>query len=176
MNGKRLVKWVAFLLLPVIIGGCATAARDTTGFALHHSATVEAPQDEVWQTVKSVLRERGLEIYTRDTRGKFVAFSEMHRRLFVPERTQHSIEIVEVDPTESQIHIDTVRQVYGVTLLTYPGWHDRKTTDESEAVAILEAIQARISGAPLAPAEVATDTAEVSEPLPAETVDATPIS
>ncbi|MCC6143145.1 MAG: hypothetical protein IT368_04980 [Candidatus Hydrogenedentes bacterium] len=170
MNGKSLVRWMAILLIPVAAGGCATAARDTTGFALQHSATVEAPKDEVWQTVKSVLRERGLEIYTRDTRGKFVAYSEMHRRLLVPERTQHSIEIVEVDPNESQIYIDTVRQVYGVTLLTYPGWHDRKTTDESEAVAILEAIQAKVSGAPVAPAAEA-ETAAVPE-----TVEAAPTS
>ena len=36
--------------------------------------------------------------------------------------------------------------IFGTTLLTYPGWHDRKTTDHTEAKAILDGIAAKLSG------------------------------
>ena len=36
-------------------------------------------------------------------------------------------------------------QVYGVTLLTYPDWHDRKAANNNEAVAILESLKAKSS-------------------------------
>jgi len=60
--------------------GCARAARDTTGFARENSTIVDAPFKEAWQAVKGVLREQKLDIYTRDKRGTFVAYSKMHRR------------------------------------------------------------------------------------------------
>lgn len=144
-------KWVGvglFVFAGVALAGCARAARDTQGFAVENSGTVEAPFVETWQAAKAVLRERDTELYTRDKRGVFVAYTaRKRRRLPVLKRTQYTVFLEEVSDDATRVTVETLRQVYGVTLLTYPGWHDRKTTDDSEAKAILEAIQAKVSGA-----------------------------
>ena len=139
---------LAVLMLAVLATtGCARAARDTTGFAVHKETTVKAPFDQTWQTVKSVLRDQGYTIYTRDKRGSFVAYTDMHRFLLVqPRRIKYTVEVKAADDGQTSVSIDAVRQVYGVTLLTYPDWHDRKLTDESAATALVDAVQAKIAG------------------------------
>lgn len=127
--------------------GCAHAPRDTTGFALNHEAVVPASFDTTWQTVKDVLREQELDIYTRDKRGRFVAYTPEKRRLLQPNRYQYTFQLDEISANETRVALDTRKQTYGVTLLTYPGWHDRKTEDSPESQALLDAIQARVSGA-----------------------------
>jgi hypothetical protein len=136
------------LLLSVgFVAGCAGAARDTTGFAIADSTTVSAPFVETWQATKAVLREMDLDIYTRDKRGSFVAYTGMSRRfrLFTPHRTELTITLEPVSSETTRVTIETMKQVYGVTLLTYPDWHDRKTTDSQVAQAILEALQVKVS-------------------------------
>ena len=138
-----------------MLTGCARAARDTTGFTLEHTTKVNAPFEETWQTVKTVLRENEFDIYTRDKRGSFIAYTDPQRkslRFFLPKRTQYTIEVAAVSADETAIYIETVNQVYGVTLLTYPGWHDRETEDDSQALVILQAVEARLAS-PEAPAE-----------------------
>ena len=137
------IKWGS-LALVIALAGCASAARDTSGFAITDDATVNAPFDKAWQLTKAVLREQNLDIYTRDKRGFFVAFtpSKRHWRL-VPHRQKYTITLEEVSATATHISIETVNQVYGVTLLTYPDWHDRKATNDAEAKAILKAVQAK---------------------------------
>lgn len=151
----RFSKFVLATLLIVqmsFVLGCARAARDTTGFAQEQSLSVNAPFEQTWQAVKTVLREQGLELYTRDKRGVFVAYTPMKRTLFIqPHRTQFTIEITEVSSSESTVYVEAVNQVYGVTLLTYPGWHDRPAKDPAGAQTILSAVQAEISGTPSAP-------------------------
>ncbi len=124
-------------------GGCARTARDTTGFALEHTTTVDMPFQDAWQLVKTVLRDQDFEIYTRDKRGIFVAHTKVSRvwRVLQPRRMQYTIELAPVSDNRTRIYIESVRQVYGVTLLTYPGWHDRKTTKDEGALTILSAIQ-----------------------------------
>lgn len=146
----RKVFVVVSMLVLLSVLGCARAARDTTDFAMTDAVTVEAPFEEAWQAVKAVLRDRELEVYTRDKRGLFVAYSSMKRRLFVPGRIRYTIELSELSDHETGVRIETLREVYGVTLLTYPNWHARKTTDNAEAVAILAALQARLSAPPAA--------------------------
>jgi hypothetical protein len=146
MKRRNVLCGIFLLSVVILLSGCAGAARDTSGFALSHTATVSAPLAETWQATKAVLREKGLDIYTRDKRGTFVAYSRMKRHRFVPERTHFTIALEEAAPDSTRIRIDTVKQVYSVTLLTYPGWHDRKTTDEKQALAIQEAIEAEVSG------------------------------
>lgn len=145
MMPRKFFRLVLLILLPVAAFGCARAARDTTGFALNDSATVDASFDEAWQAVKAVLREKELDIYTRDTRGLFVAYSKMKRRLFVPGRIRYTIELSEISDNETGLNIETQKEVYGVTLLTYPDWHARKTSDNAESLAILAAIQAKLT-------------------------------
>ena len=158
MLRKSLKNAVLLALVPLMMFGCARAAKDTTGFALDDAASVPADFEQTWQAVKSVLRDRGLDIYTRDTRGLFVAYSKMKRRIFVPARIKYTIELGEVSDTETAVNIETLKEVYGVTLLTYPDWHARRATDHTEAQAILEAVKAKIA----APEEAAP----VSEPAP----------
>lgn len=127
------------------LGGCARAARDTTGFALENTITVDASFKDAWQMVKGVLREQQLDIYTRDKRGTFVAFSKPRKFLGFEQqhRVKYTIELAPISEDETRVYIETVRQVYGVTLLTYPDWHDRKTKDNKGAMKILQALEAK---------------------------------
>ena len=125
--------------------GCARSARNTEGFAVVDTVTVDAPFMETWQAVKSALRDEGFDIYTRDKRGLFVAYSEKKRRRLVPRRVQYTITLEPVDTDCTRVFVETLDQVYGVTLLTYPGWHDRKTTDSAKAKGLLDTVQARLA-------------------------------
>ena len=143
------LRMLAFGLLSIVVGitatGCVHAARDTTGFEQLHSIAVTANFDDTWQAVKSTLRDKELDIYTRDKRGTFVAYTPMKRRYLQPNRYQYTFSIEAVSENETKIALDTRKQSYGVTLLTYPGWHDRKTTDAPESQDLLDAIQAKLS-------------------------------
>jgi uncharacterized lipoprotein len=134
------------LLLIVVAGtfGCARAARDTSGFATLDGAVVDAPFEHVWTSTRSALRKMDLELYTRDKRGVFMAYSKMERHLFVPHRQKFTI-LLEAEGNTTRVSVETVDQVYGVTLLTHPDWHDRKTTDNSTALAIIAAIQTEVA-------------------------------
>jgi len=138
---------VAFLPL-----GCAHAPKDTTGFAVTQEIVVAAPFGDTWQAVKDILREKELDIYTRDKRGHFVAFTPEKRRYLQPNRFQYTFDIEALSENETRVALDTRKQRYGVTLLTYPGWHDRKTEAAPESQALLDAIQARAGNPMAAPA------------------------
>jgi hypothetical protein len=117
---------------------------DTAGFSVVDQTTVSAGFEETWQFTKAALRDRELDISTRDTRGLFVAWTPGKRQWYVKQRrTQYTIILEEVSATATRVTVETLDQVYGVTLLTYPDWHDRKTKDSSAALAILESIQAK---------------------------------
>lgn len=146
---KRLAQFVIVMVLSAafLMPGCARAAKDTTGFTMQDSITVAKPLDEAWQDTKAVLRELEMDIYTRDKAGEFVAFTPMKRQLYVgtPHRTKLTIVLTEATANSTTVNIETVAQVYGVTLLTYPDWHDRKAANNNEAVAILESLKAKSS-------------------------------
>jgi hypothetical protein len=155
--------WLILGLLVCLAGGicgCARTARDTTGFATSDSLTVKAPFKEVWQATKAILREKDYDLYTRDKRGVFVAFSGAKRHFIL---NNHRVKVtVALEPQgddATQVTIESVRQVFGVTLLTYPGWHDRKMVDSTEAKAILEAITAKFGGSAPSPETPAPTTA-----------------
>lgn len=135
------------LTLPPAMTGCARAKLDTSGFTMEDTITVNKPLEEAWQDTKAVLREMELDIYTRDKRGEFVAYTPMKRHFYIltPHRTQLSILLESASSNSTTVTIQTVEQVYGVTPLTYPDWHDRKTSDNKEALAILDALRARSS-------------------------------
>lgn len=133
------------VLAGATIQGCAHAPRDTTGFAQEHSTTVDASFEVAWQAVKDTLREKELDIYTRDKRGIFVAHTPMKRRYLQPNRYQYTFELEAISENETRIGLDTRKQRYGVTLLTYPGWHDRKTPNDPESQALLDAIAAKVA-------------------------------
>ncbi len=126
-------------------GGCATSAPDATGFALVESAVVDGAYVDVWQASKKVLRDEELIVFTRDKRGLFVAYDDLGRHRLVPRRRQFSVVVEEVSATSSKVTIETLDQEYGVRLLKYPDWHDRKTTETERGSAILEAIKAGVT-------------------------------
>lgn len=136
---------VAFVLS---VCGCAHAPRDTTGFALNSEVVVQASFNDTWQAVKDILREKELDIYTRDKRGRFVAYTPQKRHYLQPKRYQYTFDLEAISDKETRVALDTRKQSYGVTLLTYPGWHDRKTTEAPDAQPLLDAIQARLGGTP----------------------------
>jgi hypothetical protein len=145
--------WSLLVLLAVLaaLGGCARAARDTTGFSITDTATVNAPFSDAWQMAKAVLREKGYDLYTRDKRGVFVAFTGQHHSLLRLNRTKYTVSLHPASDSATEVTIESVRQVYGTTLLTYPGWHDRKATRHEEAQELLKAIQAKAGEAPSTP-------------------------
>ncbi len=137
---------LGYLILAALgAGGCARTLPDTAGFALENTITVDAPFKDAWQMVKGVLREQDLEIYTRDKRGTFVAYSKPRKFLGFMQRhrVKYTIELAPVAEDETRVYIASMRQVYGVTLLTYPDWHDRKTTDSQGMLKILQAVEAK---------------------------------
>lgn len=143
----RIPNWLFLFVLigvGILAAGCAKDARDTTGFTVSETATISVPLEDAWQMTKTVLRERDYDLYTRDKRGVFVAFSQMKREMLVaPKRSKFTIALEAVSKDSTSVTVEGVRQVYGVTLLTYPGWHDRKMSDPSEVQDILAAIQAK---------------------------------
>ena len=144
---------VLALLAAAVLTGCARAARDTTGFAMTDSATVDAEFMETWEAMRTELRQMEFELYTRDKRGLFVAYTDERRDFFVvPRRTQHTF-VLEEEPAGTRVTAETIEQVYGVTLLTYPGWHDRPAADNEAVREAMERVRARLGGEPMEPAE-----------------------
>ena len=141
-----IVAIISVAIISIAGSGCARAAKDTSGFALREETVVSASFEDTWQIVKTVLSDQGYEIYTRDKRGAFVAYTPMKRILFVqPKRTKFTVELARVAPEETAISVESVRQIYGVTLLTHPNWHDRKQRDPKASQAILDAIQSTVA-------------------------------
>lgn len=159
---RSLLLLATLVLVTSMLGGCARAKRDTTGFAMNNSANVAANFEDTWQAVKSVLRDGGYELYTRDKRGTFIAYTKENRRLLQPQRVKYTINLSPVSESETQVEIEAVKQVYGVTLLTYPDWHDRKLTEDAGVQQILDSLQAKVA----APADAAAPA--VSEAAPAQ--------
>lgn len=139
----RVPKWLVLILLALCVTSvqCARAARNTEGFATTGTVTVNKPFPDAWQAAKEVLRDKELDLYTRDKRGVFVAFSHMKRNVFlVPQRIKYTVALESLSDSSTKVSVEAVRQVYGVTLLTYPDWHDRKTTDGTLKDEILSAL------------------------------------
>ncbi len=151
MASKSRVTLVLLIPLALLLAGCVSGARDTAGFAVTKAATVNVPFDQAWQTAKAVLREhekpKKFEIYTRDKRGVFIAFENTGRQvLLIPSRVQYTVTIEPAGENASNVTVETVRQLYGTTLRTYPAWHDRTMKDPAKAQNLLNEIQSRIAG------------------------------
>ena len=145
MSHRNPAIYVCLALIPFIAAGCVHAARDTTGFAQNHQVIVDASFEDTWQAVKAVLRENELTLYTRDKRGYFEAFSDTKRKWFQPKRIKYTFNIQTLAEGGTRVEAAAFHQIYGVTPLTYPGWHDRKTNEGESAANLLEAIAQKLS-------------------------------
>lgn len=144
MNPRSLVVCAASIGV-LLMAGCSTAPPVDEALGAVDSLVVEAPMEEAWQAVKGVLRDREYLIYTRDKRGLFVAYTNMKRRRLTPRRQQITVTLQAQTRVSTQITVEIVKQTYGVSLLTYPGWHDLKTDDHSTGESILTAVAERLS-------------------------------
>jgi len=158
----RVVSVLAVCAMLFVLGGCVRAAKDTTGFAVEKRDTVAAGYEDTWHAAKRVLLEQGYELYTRDKRGIFVAYTTMNRRLLQPKRVKYTVELGMVNEAQTDIVVESVRQSYGVTLTTDPDWHDRPTEDDGSVDAILAAVKARATGTEVVES-AAADSAVVAE-------------
>jgi hypothetical protein len=163
------------------LGGCATAAKDTTGFATQREIVVAKPFTETWVATKDVLVASELLVYTRDKRGTFEAFDGPTNPIpyIRNRRMKYTIDLIAESNTTTRVQLQATRQVYGSSLTTYPDWHDRKTDDAERLDEIAAAIEAKALGleampamdaeaeAPEAPAESAAP-AEAPAEKPAE--------
>jgi len=121
------------------------------------SAVVQKDFESVWAETRDVLLDQGLQVYTRDKRGLFVAFTPTKRVMIVsPRRTKLTVSLEPVTPQSTRISVETIKQHYRVTLLTYPDWRDvQEGTDPGKGQELLDAIVTHTggssAGAPLAP-------------------------
>lgn len=108
--------------------------------------TVPVEFETAWALTRDVLLEKELEIYTRDKRGMFIVYTDMHRqKVIVPWRTKLTITLEEDGSEATKIAVETISQRYGVSLLTYPGWRDQDSSEpDSIGTEVLESIKSRI--------------------------------
>ena len=140
------------LLLGVLVlcASCATKSQqgETPVVAFVDSMTIPVEYEHAWKLTRDVLLEQeGIEIYTRDKRGVFVAYTQMYReKVIYPKRTMLTITLEAESKTSTKIAVETVAQRYRVTPLTYPGWQDAEEVSEEEVGReILDSIKSRIS-------------------------------
>ena len=128
----------------LLVAGCKSTGGDEgrAPTATLESLTVEAGFEEVWQATRRALLDQKYEVYTRDTRGLFVAYSKVKRRLFfLPHRMQLTLTLEPVSADSTRLSVETIHQKYRVTLLTYPDWRDDpKPAAGDEGRALLEMI------------------------------------
>ncbi len=140
-----------FLLSIVIFTGCARTLRDTSGLAEEKVITVKAPFEKTWEATKDTLRELKLDIYTRDKRGVFIAYDQPKRKWLQLNRVKYEVRLGSVNSEETRVFISAVKQVYGVTLLTNPDWHDRKITGKTKSDDIINKILEKTGTKPETP-------------------------
>ncbi|HOV33579.1 MAG TPA: outer membrane protein assembly factor BamC [Candidatus Hydrogenedens sp.] len=141
------IVFFAMVASAILLNGCAGAIKDTSGFAEEKVITVKAPFEKTWQATKETLRELKLDIYTRDKRGAFVAYDKPKREWMQLNRVKYEINLGQVNSEETKIYISAVRQVYGVTLLTNPDWHDRKIKGTTKSEEIITKIAEKVGSA-----------------------------
>ena len=145
MMNLRCLSACAALIGILLVAGCSTAPPVDEALGAVDSVVVQASLEEAWQAVKGVLRDQEYLIYTRDKRGLFVAYTNMKRRRLTPRRQQITVTLHAQTRVSTEVTVEMVQQTYGVSLLTYPGWHDLKTDDHSMGQLILAAVAERLS-------------------------------
>lgn len=138
------------LSLVILCTGCATKAKtvDTVPVAFVDTMTIPLDYEQAWKLTRDVLLEQeGIEIYTRDKRGLFIVYTDMHReKILYPKRSMLTITLVPDTNTTTKIEVETVAQHYRVSPLTYPGWRDTEEVSEEEVgQEILESIRSTIA-------------------------------
>ncbi|MCX8065540.1 MAG: hypothetical protein N3G21_10270 [Candidatus Hydrogenedentes bacterium] len=141
----KVISKVLAVICLISLFSCAKALKDTSGLAEEKVFTVKAPFDKTWLATRDALKELNLTLYTRDKRGLFVAYDQPKREWLNLKRVKYEIQLGSMNPDETKIFISAVSQVYGVTLLTEPDWHDRKLAKTSRSEEILNKILEKLN-------------------------------
>ena len=147
---KLSLKWsVGCFTVALILSSCGCAAVRGRGtqageYAIPEiTADIEVESKLVRDVVRDVLRESPVEIYTRDKRGRFVAFADMGRAFLTPRRLRLVIRLKPVSESKTHLTIQTFPEAYTVQLLTNPAWRPAAFGDNSLAKDILDSIKKR---------------------------------
>jgi len=150
--GPELKQLCAYSLLMVVLafGGCKSTPKPVpipVNIASNIEATVAVSSVEAWAMTRDALVEQGYEIYTRDKSGLFIAYTKEKRNLLlVPHRTQFTIVIEEVTGETSRVAIESVRQRYKISFLSYPGWvSDVEKLPEDTGQSIIDALNSKVA-------------------------------
>ena len=143
------MKYALALCLVLVCGLFAAGCKSTSGAQnvplppRVDSITLEARFAGAWLQTRDTLLAQKYEIYTRDKRGLFVAYTKVKRRLlFFPHRMKLTITLEALSADETRVSVETIFQRYRVTPLTYPDWRDDpRVVEEEIAGALLEAIR-----------------------------------
>ncbi len=162
----RYLTFIGAALAAIGLVGCATAKKDTTGFAIQHEVVLDQSYPDAWQHVKRTLLAEEFEVYARDKRGTFVAYTggkPFLGALNTP-RKRFTVDLESLSSAQTKVTVEVIKQVYGVSLTTYPDWHDRKTTDDESALSLIAALQ----GTPVEAATQTTAPPALEESAPVE--------
>ena len=145
---RSVVSLCLFMACGLVAAGCASMRGDEGPVprATVESLTVGAGFEEVWEETRRALLEQKYEVYTRDTRGLFVAYTKVKRRLLLfPHRLQVTVTLESVSRDSTRVSVETIHQKYRVTLLTYPDWRDdSRPALGDEGRALLEMIESSL--------------------------------
>lgn len=147
MSRRTVLYSISVWALMVFVGGCASTPTAPEPPPVV-SSVVETDFATAWTTTRDVLLAQGLEVYTRDKRGLFVAYTHQKRHLLLfPHREEFTVALEPLPPDRVEISVETIHQRYRVTLLTYPDWRDApKGAEKDKAQALLDQIVAGIRG------------------------------
>lgn len=144
---RHALSMIALIGLATLNAGCSTKSDTKAEGAFVDAMMTPVPFDTAWSITRDVLLEKQLEIHTRDKRGMFVVYTDMHRQnIVVPHRTKLTITLSSESDSTTRIAVETVHQKYGVTLLKQPEWRDqRDASTDTSGTEILESIKSIIS-------------------------------
>jgi hypothetical protein len=144
---SHLPRFSGVALFLAVTAGCQSTPAPVTPPPVT-SAVVSQPFEKTWEGTRDLLLQQGLQIYTRDKRGLFVVFTPTKRVLLIsPRRTKMTIALEPVTPQTTRVSVETIKQHYRVTLLTFPDWRDEpKGIDPAKGQALLDAIVTHTGG------------------------------
>lgn len=140
--------WAVFAVL-TLAAGCASAPPPPPPEVAVDSVVLEREFDAVWQATKTALIEQDYEIYTRDLRGMFVAYTKKTGTFSIPNRARITVVLERVTTNSTKVSVEAVQERYRMPLLKYPGWKEQPKVDLTQRrQEVLETIESTVNAAP----------------------------
>ncbi len=126
-----------------LCAGCAKSPPKALPDVPVDSIVLAVEFDDVWQATKTALKEQGYEIYTRDKRGMFVAYTKKKRTFSIPNRARITVLLERVTTSSTRVSVEAVQERYRMPILRYSGWNEQPKVDLTERrQAVLQGIEA----------------------------------